>query len=235
MNQSFSIHHSSFRIHHSSFQFPAYVFGGQADEASAGEKFFARHFAEGEGRRAEGVHLFVRVEVRLGENEAAQGAEENVHRVASAFVLEGIAVLAQLVGLEDRKHFVLVLVKIDACDERAREVGRLRRKLLRELERPLVRRGPARFAKAKARACDVVVRYLRVLGGQLKSRRERAQEEAAFALDALVLRRVVNRDAPRTDALHATARSSSRSRKYSSGSTMRPAIAEAATTKGEAR
>src|SRR5205085_9965330 len=132
--------------------------------------------------------------VRLGEDEAAQGAEENVDRVASAFVLEGIAVLAKLVGLEDRKHFVLVLVKIDARNQRAREVGRLRRKLLRELERPLVRRGPARFAKSQARARDVVVRYLRVLVGQLKPRREGAQQKAPLALDALVLGRVVNRD-----------------------------------------
>src|SRR5205085_10412358 len=219
-----SLHHSSFRIHHSSFQLPANVFGGQADEATAGEKFFARHFAEGEGRRAEGVHLFVRVEVRLGEDEAAQGAEENVNGIFAAFVLVRVAVLAQLVGLEDRESFVLVLVQINARNQRAREVGRLRRKLLRELERPLVRRGPARFAKAQARARDVVVRYLRVLAGQLKSRRERLQEEASLALHALVLRRVVFTHAPRADALHAMARSSSRSRKYSSGSTMRPAI-----------
>src|SRR2546423_31970 len=157
-----SIHHSSFRIHHSSFQFPAYVLGGQMDQATAGEKFFARHVRRGEGRKAEGVHLFVRVEVRLGEDEAAQGAEENVHRVASAFVLEGVAVLAKLVGLEDRKHFVLVLVKVNARDQRTREVGWCGRVLLRELERPLVRRGPARFAEAEARARDVVVCYLRV-------------------------------------------------------------------------
>src|SRR2546423_6750477 len=216
--------YSSFIIHHSAFQFPADVFGGQSDETSAGEKFFARHFRGGEGRQAEGVHLFVCVEVGLGEDEAAKVAEENVHRVVAAFVLEGVAVPAKLVGLGGRESFVLVLVEIDARNQRAREVRRLRRKLLRELERPLVRRGPADFTESKARARDVVVRDLRVLVGQLKSGRERAQQKAALALDALVLRRVVSLNAPRADALHATARSSSRSRKYSSGSTMRPAI-----------
>src|SRR5205085_11048583 len=117
----------------------------------------------------------------------------------------------------------------------AREVGGPRRVLLRELERPLVRGDAARFAQAQARARDVVVGDLRVVGLDVESGRQLRQKEAALALDALVLRRVILAQAPRAYPLHAPTSSSSRSRKNSSGSTMWPAIAEAATTKGEAR
>jgi hypothetical protein len=69
-----------------------------------------------------------------------------------------------------------------------------------------------------------------VVGAEVEAFGQLREKEAALALDALVLRRVVLGDAARADALHAPTNSSLRSRKYSSGSMMWPAMAEAATT-----
>ena len=62
-------------------------------------------------------------------------------------VPEVVTVLAQLVGLEYGERLVLGAVEVERREQRAPEVGRGGRLLLRELEAPLARRHPARLAQ----------------------------------------------------------------------------------------